>query len=175
MNSVFTEGMVIDSKSKEWNGTSVFEVVEEVNQDGQLEEVECNPRDKRLSEVTDTDDIFPNSIIIVREQELDRICKKIQSILSGHRFPTRGSLIILNESDNFSLVKQIKRDLGFNPDTVSNQTELRTAIKSHLNDMDPRAEEGVINIIEFEEEVQDITNNSYELVPEKYRDDEYDN
>lgn len=167
--SGFTEGIYVDTRSVDWNNESVFDIVDDVNEDPQLIEIEGQAREKQLREARQPDDIFPNSIIIVREGVLKKIFGNFERVMGGHRFPSRACLIVLKEQGDPAIPKQLKRDVGVNAQIAANYTELKTIVKSHLNEMDPGAEEGVQNLCEFEEEVCEISTDSYSLVPECMR------
>ena len=165
----FTEGIYIDKQSVDWNNESIFDIVDEVNGDPQLIEIEGHARKKNLRKASKPDDIFPNSIIIVREDVLDIIFANFTRVMGGHHFPSRACLIVLKDREDPSIPKQLKRDIGVNAQTAANCRELRTIIKSHLNEMDPKAAEGVQNLCEFEKEVCRVSTSSFNLVPEHLR------
>lgn len=167
--SRFTEGIYIDRRSVEWNNESIFDIVDEINGDPQLIEIEGQARKKKLRDARRPDDIFPNSIIIVREDILDMTFGNFERIMGGHHFPSRACLIVLKDRESSEIPNQLKRDVGVNPQKASNCRELKTMIKSHLNTMDPEAEEGIQNLYEFEKEVCEISTNSYNIVPEDWR------
>lgn len=166
----FTEGVYIDEQSTEWNNESIFDIVKELNGDPQLIDIEGQARKKDLRECRQPDDIFPNSIIIVRENVLKSIFEHFKTLMGGHYFPTRACLTVLKEQGTSEIPSQIKRDIGANPEKPSTCRELKIIIKSHLNMMDPCADEGVRNLVKFEEEVCKVSKSNYNIVPEHLRD-----
>jgi hypothetical protein len=164
--SGFTEGIYIDKKSLVWKDESVFDVVNEVDEDPQLIDIEGQVHERKLRDANQPDDIFPNSIIVVRENVLDTILNHFRTVMGGHRFPSRACLVVLKDRSDPAVPKQLKRNVGVNARTAANCTELQTIIKGHLNEMDPAADEGVQNLREFEEEVCDISVSEYTLIPE---------
>lgn len=167
--SGFTEGVYVDHQSVEWDNDSVFNIVDDVNGDPQLIDIEGQVHKKQLRQARKPDDIFPNSIIIVREGVLDTVFGYFQSVMGGHHFPSRACLIVLEGRRDPAIVKQLKRDVGVNPDVASNCKELKTIVKSHLNEMDPGADEGIQNLCEFEKQVCQVSTGNYKLVPEDLR------
>lgn len=167
---MFTEGILIDSNSKHWNGTDVFDSLEKVDDDEQLINIDGQPRSDCLSDAEHPGDLFPNSVIIVREGVLANIITKIKMITSGNDFPSTAQFIILKERDSPEIIKQLKREANLSAIEVSNHQELKTIIKGHLSDMDPVSDDGINNLHTFEAEVSEITNGMYDnIVPEKYR------
>lgn len=165
----FTEGIYVDEQSVNWNDESIFDIVDEVNDDSQLIDIEGQARKKQLDNARRPDNIFPNSIIIVREGIVNRVFPNFERVMGGHNFPSRACLIVLEDRGDPSISKQLKRDIGVNPQIASTRKELEIMVKSHLNEMDPVAEEGVKNLCEFEEEVCEVSTGNYNLVPEELR------
>lgn len=164
-----TEGIYIDEGSVEWDDDSVLNVVDKVNDDPQLIDIEGKAHKKELRDARQPDDIFPDSIIIVRENILDTIFENFERVMGGHHFPSRACLIVLKERRDSAIPKQLKRDVGVNAQTAVNCRELKTIVKSHLNEMDPGADQGVQNLLEFEEEVCKVSTSDYSLVPKHLR------
>lgn len=169
---MYAEGILIDSRSKQWDGEDIIKLAREAGGDEQLIKIDSQLHFKDLSEATHPGDIFPSSIIIVREGVLDTIYAKIKAVLSGNDFPSRARFVVLKEKDGPGLIKQLKRDLDLNPAAPSNYLELKITVKAHLNDMDPVSDQGANNLNTFEKEVREITNGMYEdFVPEEYREE----
>lgn len=166
---MITEGVLVDSSSVTWMGGSVSMEMKRVNGDDQLKKIAGQLRKISPAEINRLNDIFPDSVFIIHEQNAMRHHRFLTALLDGHDFPTRACMIILEGDGDPSVCGQIKRDLGVNPEVVSTLKELRTALKSHLNTMDPEAKNGIKNLCEFEREVNKLLDQKIEIVPDVYR------